>query len=128
MKLQESRMDNFEIRGLSLPDLKTNSKATVIKTVWYQLKNRQVDHGNRTESPEINAYIYNQLIFNKSAKIIQRGKNSLPNKWYWDIWIGTYKTIKPDPYFIQLYYSALLYTISEYIINYVTIIIALFVN
>ena len=29
---------------------------------------------NRLERPEINLYIYGQLIFNISAKIIQRGK------------------------------------------------------
>ena len=51
---------------------------------------------NRTRSPEINPYISGQLIFNKYAKTIQQGKNSLLNKWFWDKWILTYNRMKLD--------------------------------
>lgn len=49
-------------------------KATVIKTCGTGKENRHVDEWNRNESPEINLYIYGQLITNKATKAIQWGK------------------------------------------------------
>lgn len=37
---------------------------------------------NRLEIPEINAYIYDELIFDKGAKVFQWGKNSLFKNWW----------------------------------------------
>ena len=68
---------------------------TVIKRVWHWHTDRHTDYCNKVESPDTNPNVYDQMIFNKAAKM----KNGLYKEWHWENLMVTHGRMNLDHYF-----------------------------
>lgn len=69
--VQASLQRKNKFGGLKVPDFKIYDEATVKWTMWHWHKDEQTDQYNRTESPEINPFVYGHFFFlNKGNAIM----------------------------------------------------------
>ena len=69
--------------GINLPDFRLYCKTTIIKTVWYWHKIRNIDEWNKIESPEINSAPMGTVVLTKEARIYNGAKTASSTNGSW---------------------------------------------
>ena len=86
--------------SVTIPDFKLYYTAVIIKMVWYWHKNRHIEQWTRMENPEMNPHIYDQLIFNRAGKSIQRKKNQSLQQMVLGKWAAIFRRMNLDHFLI----------------------------
>jgi hypothetical protein len=82
--------------SLHIHNFKLYYREVIIKSAWYENKNRQFDQWNWVDEPEVKAnYIW---IFDFWVKIIHWGKESIVKKCSWSKWMSTCRRMQIDSY------------------------------
>lgn len=86
-------------RKQTLPDFKFYYKA-ILDQDGVILPQRQMDQWNRIKRPEIDPYLYEQAVFNKSTKAVQCKRDNLFTKRCWNNYISISKKANFYLYFV----------------------------
>ena len=78
-RIVKTILNNKRTEAITIPDLKLNYRAIVIKTVWCWYSDRQVDQWNRIEDPEMNPHTYGHFTLTKELKPSSGKKTFLTN-------------------------------------------------
>ena len=73
----QNNIKKEKVKEVKLLDFKSYREAMIFKTIPHQCQDKQIDQWYRIESSNIDAYIYNQFIFDKDEEAIQWRKNNL---------------------------------------------------
>lgn len=83
--IQKNLEKKLQCQKTQVTDFKIYYKTMLINTAGYWHKDIQI---NKMKCPEVNSGTYDQLIFDKNAKIVQRRKISLLTYESWNNWIS----------------------------------------